>query len=462
MTPLPYTLSLLGIGLVVLLAVWLPLALRRLPLTLAIVFVGLGAAIFSLGWLEIRPDPRAYPTLTERLTELVLIIALMGAGLKLDRPLGWRRWETTWRLLGVAMPLTIAAVGVVAYYGLGFSLAMALLLGAALAPTDPVLASDIQVGSPGSGQGDEVRFALTSEAGLNDGLAFPFVQLAIALAAGAAVSVEAPAGISDLWRWLIIDLVWRTGAGVGVGWLVGRTLGWLTFGSERRLASTRDGLAALGATLVAYALTELAHGYGFLAVFVAGFTLRTRERDHQYHRALHEVAEQIERLLMVSLLVLFGGALTSGLLSSLTWRDFLVGLAVILVIRPVAGWLSMVGAPPKFGERRLIAFLGIRGIGSFYYVAYAVNHGAFGLSHQLWAITGLVVLLSILLHGITATPLLRRMDVRLSAKRGGEVRNSAPRYNPRPDEISRAVIVADGPRSAPQPSPAGPEVKGQH
>lgn len=122
----------------------------------------------------------------------------------------------------------------------------------------------------------------------------------------------------------------------------------------------------------------------------------------------------------------------------------------------------MVGAPPKFGERRLIAFLGIRGIGSFYYVAYAVNHGAFGLSHQLWAITGLVVLLSILLHGITATPLLRRMDVRLSAKREGEVRNSAPRYNPRPDEISRAVIVADGPRSAPQPSPAGPEVKGQH
>ena len=187
-SPEPYILWLTGAGILITLVAWLPLALRRLPLSLPIICMAAGAAIFLIPPITFRPLPTILPDVAERLTEFVVIIALMGAGLKLDRLFSWRRWNVTWRLLGITMPLSIAAITLIGVYGLGMSLAMALLLGACLAPTDPVLAADVQVGPPKSGEEDEVRFGLTSEAGLNDGLAFPFVNLAIALAAVAAGS----------------------------------------------------------------------------------------------------------------------------------------------------------------------------------------------------------------------------------------------------------------------------------
>src|SRR5215207_4912879 len=169
-------------GAVVLLTAWLPMVLKKLPLSLPIACVALGAVIFMIpGSPGPVPDPSEHLKVTQRLTELVVIVALMGAGLKLDRPLSWRSGLLTWRLLAIAMPLTIAALAILGHALLGLGLASALLLGAALAPTDPVLASDVQVGAPGQGKEDAVRFALTSEAGLNDGFAFPFVNLAVAL-----------------------------------------------------------------------------------------------------------------------------------------------------------------------------------------------------------------------------------------------------------------------------------------
>ena len=207
--PDPYVVFLLALGVIVLLVAWLPLALKRVPLSLSILCVGFGAGVFALGWLDFDPDPRSYDTLVEKLCEVVVIISLMGAGLKLDRPIGLRAWATTWRLLGIAMPLTIFAVTLAGLYGLGFPLAMALLLGAALAPTDPVLASDVQVGKPRSGEDGEVRFALTSEAGLNDGLAFPFVHLALVFAAAVAAASQAWPDMAQLSGWLLIDVAWR-------------------------------------------------------------------------------------------------------------------------------------------------------------------------------------------------------------------------------------------------------------
>jgi sodium/hydrogen antiporter len=408
--PDPYVVFLLALGVIVLLVAWLPLALKRIPLSLSILCVGFGAGVFALGWLDFDPDPRSYDTLVEKLCEVVVIISLMGAGLKLDRPIGLRAWATTWRLLGIAMPLTIFAVTLAGLYGLGFSLAMALLLGAALAPTDPVLASDVQVGKPRSGEDGEVRFALTSEAGLNDGLAFPFVHLALVFAAAVAASQSGPS-LAALGGWVLIDVGWRICAGVGIGWLVGRCLGGLTFGMSRvKLSGTGDGLVAIGATLVAYAITEVFHAYGFLAVFVSALVLRDTERNHEYHEALHDFAEQIERLLMMLVLVLFGGSIAAGLLSSLTWTDALVALLIVFLIRPLAGWISLIGSGVPLRERSLIAFLGIRGIGSFYYVAYGINHGNFGSSERLWAITGLVVLMSVVIHGVSATPLMGWLD----------------------------------------------------
>ena len=389
---------------------WAPVGLKRLPLTLAILCVALGVVVFSTRLLAFNPDPRTWDTLTERLAELVVIISLLGAGLKLDRPPGWRRWSTTWRLLAVAMPLTIAATAWLGWSGLGFSLGMALLFGAAMAPTDPVLAADVQVGPPKSGDEDEVRFGLTSEAGLNDALAFPFVHLAILAAAGGLAS---QGGLAD---WFTIKVGWKLLAGLGAGWLIGATLGYLLFRSRRGLSKLADGLIALAATLIAYALTEIIHGYGFLAVFVCAVTIRASERDHDFHQEMHDFSDQIERLLMMLLLVLFGGALANGLLAALTWTDALVGLAVVFVVRPVAGMIAMLGSGQPMRERLLLAFLGIRGVGSIYYVAYGLNHGDFGDSERLWAVVGFIILVSILVHGVTATPLLERLTRRREAE----------------------------------------------
>ena len=394
----------------VLLVSWAPAGLKPVPLTLPNLCVALGLAVFSTRLLAFDPDPRTWDTVTERLAELVVIIALMGAGLKLDRPPGWRRWATTWRLLVVAMPLTIAATAWLGWAGLGFSLAMALLFGASMAPTDPVLAADVQVGPPRSGDEDEVRFGLTSEAGLNDALAFPFVHLAVLAAAG---GLAAPGGMAG---WLTVEVGWKLLAGLGAGLLIGKGLGYLLFRQGRGLSRFGDGLIALATTLIAYSLTELIHGYGFLAVFICAVTVRGSERDHDFHQEMHDFSDQIERLLMMLLLVLFGGALANGLLASLTWTDALIGLAVVFVVRPVAGLIAMTGSNQPWRERLLLAFLGIRGVGSVYYVAWGLNHGDFGNSERLWAVTGFIILSSIIVHGVTAAPLLRRLARRREAQ----------------------------------------------
>jgi len=404
--PEPYILMLTGFGLLTALVVWLPLALRKLPLSLPIVCVALGATLFSLPQVTLKPLPLRYPEVAERFSEFVVIIALMGAGLKIDRVFRWRDWAVTWRLLAVTMPLGILAIALLAAWGMGLPWAVALLLAASLAPTDPVLASDIQVGPPKSEDEDEVRFGLTSEAGLNDGLAFPFVHLAIALAAAA--------GAGDAWfaEWLGYRVLWEIAAGVGGGWLIGRLFGWLTFHvpAESKLAQTGDGLIALAATCVSYGLTEMVHCYGFLAVFVTALTFRGTHRQHDFHHNMHDVTEQIERLAMMVLLLLFGGALVSGLLSAVGWREVAVAAVILLVIRPATGLIGLAGHRADRSEKMTLAFFGIRGVGSIYYLAYGLNHVDVAGADRLWGLVGLVVLFSVVLHGLTVTPIMRSLD----------------------------------------------------
>jgi sodium/hydrogen antiporter len=388
-------------------AAWLPLLLRRLPLSLPIVCVALGAVIFTVPWLSWEPRPIDYPVATERLTEFVVIIALMGAGLKIDRIFNWQRWAVTWRLLAITMPVSIAAITLVGIWA-GLPWSAALLLGASLAPTDPVLASDVQVGPPRTGDEDEVRFGLTSEAGLNDGLAFPFVHLAIVL------SVASNAGEPWFLEWLTFSVAWKVGVGLLAGWLIGLVFGWLAFQlpAESQMSRTGDGLIAIAATFVAYGLAETAHSYGFLAVFVAALTLRHSHRDHVFQREMHDLAEQVERLAMVVLLIFFGGALVSGLLSHLQFIDVAIAAAVLLAIRPLAGMIGLAGMNVTRSEKLILSFFGIRGVGSFYYLAYATNHATFPAAERLWAIVGLIVLVSILMHGLTVTPVMRGLDRR--------------------------------------------------
>lgn len=402
----------LAVGVSTLAAAVLPRLLVRAPISMPAVFLGAGALGFWLLPQLPDPSPSAHPDVALHLTEVCVIVSLMGAGLAINRPFRWRTWGTTWRLLGITMPLTMLAVGWLGWAGLGLGAASAMLLAAALAPTDPVLATEVQVSEPvdeAGTQDDEARFALTSEAGLNDGLAFPFTYAAIAVSL-----VGMPPG-GWLGRWVVVDVVWRLGVGVGLGILVGWLLGRLFFSSlaERlRITAHTQGFVALAATFLAYGTAELAEGYGFVAVFVCAVVLRGTEREHEYHKVLHAFVEQIERLLTVTVIVLLGGALVRGSLAGIGWAEIGLVAVFLLVIRPLAGWVALRSGPTGPRERAVIAFFGVRGIGSFFYVAYALHEGDFPDGDRLWAIVLAVVVGSVLVHGVAATPVMGALDRR--------------------------------------------------
>jgi NhaP-type Na+/H+ or K+/H+ antiporter len=412
-----------AIGLATLAAALLPRVLGRLPVSMPMVFLGAGILGFALMPNLPDPSPMEHPEVALHLTEVCVIVSLMGAGLAINRGPSLRGWSSTWRLLGITMPLSMLAVGVLGWAVLGLGVASAVLLAAALAPTDPVLATEVQVSEPvtdAEAEDDEARFALTSEAGLNDGLAFPFTYAAIAISvAGAGAGSAAWLG-----EWFLADVLWRLAVGVGIGYLTGRLLGKLFFSSlSDRLGLTEkaEGFVALAATFLAYGATESAEGYGFVAVFVCATALRASERAHGYHSVLHKFVEQIERLLTVAVVVLLGGSVARGALDSIGWIDVLVVAVILVVVRPVAGFIGL--TPGKTGpkERAVISFFGVRGVGSLFYIAFALQEGQFPGGERLWALTSLVVIGSIVLHGATATPIMAMLDRRRTraARRAG-------------------------------------------
>ena len=427
-----YPVALVVVGLAILGAVFLPRILSDEPLSLPILYVAGGFLLFWIPPGITPPNLIEQSIVVEHLTELVVIIALMGAGLKIDRPFTWRSWSWTWRLLGITMPLTIAIAALLGWGVLGLQVATAVLLGAVIAPTDPVLASDVDTGPPlleseeDRAEYDEeeriVRFSLSSEAGLNDGLAFPFTYLAITLAAAGSIA-------SFEWavEWVLMDVVYRMVVGVGMGYLLGKLLARIVFRlpAKSLLAQTMAGAEALAGTLIVYGLTELVHGYGFLAVFVGALVLRQFEWEHDYHRSLYDFAVMVERLLMAAVLVLFGGAIAGGLLVPLQPIDAAVGLVLILVVRPLAGLVGLLGTGIDWPGRAVISAYGIRGIGSFYYLSFAVNEVSFRelellvASGRIWALVGFVVLTSVFLHGITASRVMEALDEWQAAKREG-------------------------------------------
>lgn len=398
-------------------AVVLPRILSDKPMSFPMIYVFGGMIIFSLPLGFEIPDPVGRGKLAERLTEFVVIIALMGAGLKLDRPFDWGAWSTTWRLLGVTMPITIVATALLGWGVLGALLPTAILLGAVIAPTDPVLASDVQATPPTEAvdeeidseqQEGEVRFALTSEAGLNDGLAFPFTHLAIGAATAAGTS------LGWLGEWVAIHVFYEIAVGVVAGYVVGNLLARVIFRGPvaTRLGTVMEGAEALAATLITYGVTEILHGYGFIAVFVAALELRNFEWEHEYYTALHDYAVMTERVVTAVVLVLFGGAIAGGLFEPLTWVHAAVGLAIVFVVRPVAGVVGLLGTSTPWTERLVISSFGIRGIGSFYYLAFALNEASFRerellmAADELWALVGFIVLVSVVVHGVSANPVM--------------------------------------------------------
>lgn len=403
-----YNLILLFLVLAFLIGAFFPVLPRKLSISLPMIQITFGALLgyFFMGLPRINPLNYGVPI--EKVTEVVVLISLVGCGIKLDSPLNWKTWQPTLRLLVIVMPVGIAAMALMGHYIFGLSMAAAILLGAVLAPTDPVLAASIQVGPPNSERQEDVtRFTLTSEAGLNDGLAFPFVYLAIAIATAA--SLNQGFGAEDWLHWLGYDVLWRIIAGVAAGYCVGKFLAnWLF--TKAYPDKVEQSYMVLALMLLAYSITEFVHGYGFIAVFVAALTFRRSECEHKYHEGLHDFAEQIEGLLM-SLVMVFLGLLVGQALASdvtLSWQVYVVCLAFIFLIRPIVGYFSLGKLGMSRNERWVTAGLGIRGIGTLYYIAYAMNKGVFTSDEALkiWVICVVMIAMSVFLHGLTANRLL--------------------------------------------------------
>ncbi len=417
--------------------------LARLPLSTAMLYLLVGLAVSPLGIGLLWADSARHAAVLETLTEVVVLISLFSAGLKLSSALSDRRWLLPLRLAVVSMVFTVLAIAAVGHLLLGLSLGAAILLGGILAPTDPVLASDVQVHTPGDR--DRLRFALTGEGGLNDGTAFPFVMLGLGLL-----------GLHDLgefgWRWFAIDVAWAVACGIGVGAGLGLAVGRLVLylRREHQEAVGLDDFLALGLVALSYGVALMLKGYGFLAVFAAGVALRhlvQRQSSAPAHseQAVQEARvapdtsqaqkaaidpqhapaymvqavlgfnEQLERIGEVTVVIAIGALLWAVDWHSAVW--WFVPL-LLLVIRPLSVAVGLSGSSAAGNQRVLIGWFGIRGIGSLYYLMYAINHGLEpALAHQLTALTLAVVVASIVVHGISVTPLMAMYERTMHRRR---------------------------------------------
>jgi NhaP-type Na+/H+ or K+/H+ antiporter len=397
-----YDVRLLLVATVILVAAIVPRLTTNRFLSAPMVFMLMGMTIFALP-LDVDLPNLEEARWPERLTELGVLIALTAAGLKINQPFAWKSWQISWRLLAFTMPLTIAATAFLGWWALGMVPATALLFGAVIAPTDPVLASEVQTTDPSSPDYSRTRVALTTEAGLNDGLSFPFTNLAIAVALVGLDPAQWFAG------WLVMDVFYR----IAIGALIGGASGWILAKLLFGIASSNfftTGSIALSLTLLPYALAELAAGYGFISVFVAACTFRQQESRHRYQQILHDFSEEMERILVAVLMFLIGAYIASGALLPLSWEGTAVAVAVIFLVRPLTAMISFAGLPLPRWDKWVLSFYGIRGIGSLYYLGYALHRADFAQAKELWAVVLLILVISVIVHGLSAQQAMALLD----------------------------------------------------
>ncbi len=402
--------------------------ISRSPFTSAIVYLGVGL-LFGPSVLNVFGfDPTTESALLKVLTEIALLISLFSAGIKMPVPFKFRRWDAPLRLAWLSMALTVGLVALFGYYVLHLPAGAAVLLGGILAPTDPVLATDVQVRH--AGDKDQLRFTLTCEAGMNDGSAFPFVMLGLGML-----------GVGDAgdhrWHWLLMDVLWSTIGALAVGITAGAAvarLGW-----KLRIVEPKheimDDLVGLGMIAVVYGTASLIKTSGFLAVFFAAVALRQTElvlagapkdrhglmepdtaksevaKASETHEAPMTVSaeslvfkEHLERLSELTLVLLLGGMLT---LQGLRWEVIAMAAFLFLVARPLSVYAGLIGSDTSMRLRALTAWFGVRGIGSIFYLVFAIEAGLPAeLALQLTRISLFVIMLSILVHGFSVKPLM--------------------------------------------------------
>lgn len=411
-----------------------PSVLKRSPVTAAMIYLAVGLLVGPSVLNLFHFNPLKESALLEVLTEVAVLISLFSAGVKMPVPFSFSRWRAPLMLATVSMSITVALVAAFAYYVLGLPLGAGVLLGAIVAPTDPVLATDVQSRHPGDR--DQLRFTLTCEAGMNDGSAFPFVMLGLGML-----------GLHELGdanlRWAVVDVLWATAGGIAIGIVAGVVLARLGWKLRRapHQHELLDDFLGLGLIGLVYGLSVMINAWGFLAVFAAAVALRQTELKlakaaQQAPNAGEASAtmstatvqttppgldaapepppmvsqgslvfkEHLERLSEVMLVLLVGGSL---FLNSWSWAAVGLALFLFLVARPISVFLGLLGTRTTWRIRGMAGWFGVRGIGSLYYLMYAIQHGLPEvLALELIQLTLIVVTLSILLHGISVKPLM--------------------------------------------------------
>ncbi len=403
--------------------------LKRLPVTSAIIYLAVGLLVGPTVLDLFHFNPLKQSALLEVLTEVAVLISLFAAGVKMPVPFTFARWRAPVLLATVTMAVSVGMVAAFACFILGLPLGAGILLGAILAPTDPVLATDVQSRHPGDR--DQLRFTLTSEAGMNDGTAFPFVMLGMGLL-----------GLHEIGdfglQWVLVDLLWATLGGIAIGVLAGvalARLGWWLRG-EQRQHELLDDFLGLGLIGLVYGLSVQVHAWGFLAVFFAAVALRQTElklanipKDFPDLRSPQEIKradsinpdpdvsptvsqgslvfkEHLERLSELMLVLLLGGMLY---LDSWSWQAVALALFLFMVARPLSVYIGLLGTHTSWRMHGMTGWFGVRGIGSLYYLMYAIQHGLpEPMALELIQLTLIVVTLSILLHGTSVKPLMSR------------------------------------------------------
>ncbi|MGZ9076274.1 MAG: cation:proton antiporter [Burkholderiaceae bacterium] len=416
--------------------------LKRLPLSTSMLYLIAGFALGPSGLALLDPSPEADHAILEIVVEAAVLISLFAVGLKLTLPFSDRRWHAPLRLATLSMLITIALLAALGVLLFNLPLGAAILLAAMLAPTDPVLASDVQLADPNDR--DSVRFSLTGEGGLNDGAAFPFVMLGLGL-----LGLRDPG--ASYWRWMTFDLLWAVAGGLAIGAFCGYAIGKLVLylRTMHKEAVGLDEFLMLGLVGVAYGAAQLASTYGFLAVFAAGLALQRSQRQSESEDALADTAakagedltdgrkeklatdpqlagaymtqavrgfnEQLERIVEVAVVVIVGAMLSSIVLPD---NAIFYLLLLFFLVRPIAVAVGLAGLNMPRDQRLLIGWFGIRGIGSIYYLLYAIGQGLpASLTEQLMSIVLTAVAASIVVHGISVTPLMNLYSARRARRR---------------------------------------------
>ena len=409
----PYFMAIAYLGFALTVVAFLPLYTKKIKITYIIPLLCLGIVLFLIEAPLPWPDPLFNLNYSKTISEAIVIISLMTAGLKIGTHYKWKEWRPPFSLIVINMPLFMVVVFVISHFVLGLNGPVALLLAAILAPTDPVLASEMQLKEEQHASTKEkgMQFTLTAEAGINDGLAFPFVFMAILWS-------EADTFGSIDWAhffsfYLIYKILGATVLGMAIGYLYSELIAMHT---DKKKKYVLNGFIAVALTFFSYGLAEVLSTYGFICVFVTGLFMQ-RHRPEKESESVDDFMvpfiEEIEKLLVVIWTIFFGAAICSGILNYTDGYGILVSLLIVLVLRPLFGYLAMVPISQYSTKKKwAIGFFGIKGIGSVFYLSYGLLHGNFTEYDQLYGIVSYVILFSIIIHGLTSLRVLDYFNVK--------------------------------------------------